>query len=232
MVMDTSSPDNARSLVDLALNEYGRLDSLVNNAGIDAPPGNAWDLTDEEWQRTIDVNLSGLFYCSKAALRPMLAVGKGAIVNISSQSARHGRKGGSPAYNATKAGGLGTYCCSIRPGGREGRPSERYNARPGVVPGFWIFGGRASNQGERNATGLGPASGHRGCGEVFGRLLCSLGFRHRSANSRRIDWVIAPLKAESDNPFTAPDLALCAVDRARIPAVLRPPLFLLWPPGS
>ena len=107
MVMDTSSPDDARALMDLALNEYGRLDSLVNNAGIDAPPGNAWDLTDEEWQRTIDVNLSGLFYCSKAALRPMLAVGKGCIVNISSQSARHGRKGGSPAYNATKAGVLG-----------------------------------------------------------------------------------------------------------------------------
>ena len=107
MVMDTSSSNNARALVDLAFNEFGRLDSLVNNAGIDAPPGNAWDLTDQEWQRTIDVNLSGLFYCSKAALKPMLAVGKGSIVNISSQSARHGRKGGSPAYNATKAGVLG-----------------------------------------------------------------------------------------------------------------------------
>ena len=107
MVMDTSSPDDARAIVDLAISEYGRLDSLVNNAAIDAPPGNAWDLTDEEWQRTIDVNLSGLFYCSKAALRPMLAARKGAIVNISSQSARYGRKGGSPAYNATKAGVLG-----------------------------------------------------------------------------------------------------------------------------
>ena len=107
MVMDTSSSSDARAIVDLAISEYGRLDSLVNNAAIDAPPGDAWDLTDEEWQRTIDVNLNGLFYCSKAALRPMLAVGKGAIVNISSQSARHGRKGGSPAYNSTKAGVLG-----------------------------------------------------------------------------------------------------------------------------
>ena len=106
-VMDTSSSDDARSLVDLALGEYGRLDILVNNAAIDAPPGNAWDLPDEEWQRTINVNLGGVFYCSRAALKPMLEAEKGCIVNISSQSARQGRKGGSPAYNASKAGVLG-----------------------------------------------------------------------------------------------------------------------------
>ena len=107
MVMDTSSPGDDRALVDLALSQYGRLDSLVNNAAIDGPEGNAWDLTDEEWRRTIDVNLNGLFYCSKAALRPMLAAGKGSIVNISSQSARWGHQGGSPAYNASKGGVLG-----------------------------------------------------------------------------------------------------------------------------
>ena len=107
MIMDTSSPNDARSLVDLAVNEYGRLDILVNNAGIDAPSGNAWDLPDDEWQRTIDVNLSGVFYCSRAALKPMLEAGSGAIVNISSASARNGSKGGSPAYNASKAGVLG-----------------------------------------------------------------------------------------------------------------------------
>jgi 3-oxoacyl-[acyl-carrier protein] reductase len=107
MIMDTSSPNDARSLVDLALSEYGRLDLLVNNAGIDVPDGNAWDLPDGEWQRTIDVNLSGVFYCSRAALEPMLKVGKGCIVNISSQSARAGAKGLSPAYNASKAGVLG-----------------------------------------------------------------------------------------------------------------------------
>ena len=91
MVMDTSNPQEANSLVDLALNEYGRLDILVNNAGIDDPDGYAWDLPDHEWQRTIDVNLSGVFYCSRAALGPMLKAGSGCIVNISSQSARVGR---------------------------------------------------------------------------------------------------------------------------------------------
>ncbi len=106
-IMDTSKPDDDEALVNLALAEYGRLDILVNNAAIDAPDGNAWDLTDEEWERTIAVNLSGVFYCSRAALAPMLKAGSGCIINISSQSARSGSKGLSPAYNASKAGVLG-----------------------------------------------------------------------------------------------------------------------------
>ena len=108
MVMDTSNPQQANALVDLALTEYGRLDVLVNNAGIDAPRGYAWDLPDHEWQRTIDVNLSGVFYCSRAALGPMLKAGSGSIINISSQAARvAGGPDGSPAYNASKAGLIG-----------------------------------------------------------------------------------------------------------------------------
>ena len=131
MRMDTSSPDDARALVDLALREHGRLDILVNNAGIDDPEGNAWDLPDEEWRRTIDVNVSGVFYCSRAALQPMLDAGKGAIVNISSQSARRGRKGGSPAYNASKAAVLGlTVAFSVQVADR----GIRVNAiMPGLI---------------------------------------------------------------------------------------------------
>ena len=108
MVMDTSRPSDAKALVELALIQYGSLDVLVNNAGIDAPRGTIWGLTDEEWQRTIDVNLSGVFYCTRAALKPMLAAGSGCIVNISSQAARAaGDPNGSPAYNASKAGLIG-----------------------------------------------------------------------------------------------------------------------------
>jgi len=107
-VMDVSRSRDADALVALAMKEFGRLDILVNNAGIDAPVGNSWDLPDSEWQRVIDVNLNGAFYCSRAALKPMLAAGHGGIVNISSQAARvAGSKRGSPAYNASKAGLLG-----------------------------------------------------------------------------------------------------------------------------
>ena len=104
---DISKPRDGESLVNLALTEYDRLDILVNNAAIDAPDGNAWELPDEEWERTIAVNLSGAFYCSRAALVPMMEANSGCIVNISSQSARRGTKGLSPAYNASKAGVLG-----------------------------------------------------------------------------------------------------------------------------
>jgi len=66
-VMDVSRSRDADALVALAMKEFGRLDILVNNAGIDAPVGNSWDLPDSEWQRVIDVNLNGAFYCSRAA---------------------------------------------------------------------------------------------------------------------------------------------------------------------
>jgi len=87
MVMDTSNSDEARALVGLALQTYGRLDVLVNNAALDRLEGHIWDLPDDEWQRTIDVNLSGVFYCSRAALKAMMETGKGCIVNISSHAA-------------------------------------------------------------------------------------------------------------------------------------------------
>ncbi len=113
MLMDTSIPADANALVELALDRFGTLDVLVNNAGIDAPRGTIWGLSDEEWQRTIDVNLSGVFYCTRAALKPMLAAGSGCIVNISSQAARAaGDPNGSPAYNASKAGLIGLTVAS------------------------------------------------------------------------------------------------------------------------
>ena len=107
MVMDTSNPREADALINLAIEQFGRLDILVNNAGIDAPRGNAWDLPDEEWRRTIDVNVNGVFYCSRAALGPMMKAKKGFIANMSSQAARVGEPGMSPAYNASKAALLG-----------------------------------------------------------------------------------------------------------------------------
>ncbi|MDA0769229.1 MAG: SDR family NAD(P)-dependent oxidoreductase [Chloroflexi bacterium] len=103
-IMDTSNPAHADAIVSMALADFGRLDILVNNAGLDEPPGNAWDLLDADWQRTIDVNLSGVFYCPRAALKPMIEAGQGCIINISSRASEIGAKGVSPAYSATKAG--------------------------------------------------------------------------------------------------------------------------------
>lgn len=113
MVMDISKTEDDLALVDLALKEYGRLDILVNNAAVDDfnwsrhGPISAWDLSDELWRKVIDVNLSGTFYCSKAALKPMMEAGKGCIINISSLAAVLGSVKIPPAYNASKAGMLG-----------------------------------------------------------------------------------------------------------------------------
>ena len=109
MIMDVSSPEDAGALARLALTTYRRLDILVNNAAIvpatESPA--AWNMPDHEWRRMIDVNLSGAFYCCKAALPPMLEAGRGCIVNISSRSAAEGTKGDPPAYGASKAGLMG-----------------------------------------------------------------------------------------------------------------------------
>ncbi len=107
VVMDVSSPEDAGALVARARDAFGRVDVLVNNAALDAPPGIAWELPDDEWRHTLAVNLDGAFYMSRAAARQMMAADGGAIVNISSHAAWMPGADVSPAYGASKAGLLG-----------------------------------------------------------------------------------------------------------------------------
>lgn len=81
---DVADRDACFHLVQQTLAHWGRVDILVNNAGISAI-GNAEDLSVEEWQRTLDVNLSGSFYCSQAAAKlAMIPQKSGTIVMLSS----------------------------------------------------------------------------------------------------------------------------------------------------
>jgi NAD(P)-dependent dehydrogenase (short-subunit alcohol dehydrogenase family) len=105
--VDISQPESARSLVAETLAEFGRIGALVNNAAIDAPPGLAWEITEEHWTRLIDVNLTGAWWMTQAVLGPMIAQRSGKIVFISSLAARQGSDRYSPAYAAAKAGLLG-----------------------------------------------------------------------------------------------------------------------------
>ena len=82
--------------------ETGGPDILVNNAGIGLFKSTA-DLTVEEWQRTLDTNLSGAFYCSRAALARLKNRGGGYIINIGSLAGKDAFAGGA-AYNASKFG--------------------------------------------------------------------------------------------------------------------------------
>ncbi|TNC09377.1 SDR family oxidoreductase [Methylobacterium terricola] len=84
----------------------GRLDVLVCSAGITGPNTSLRDYPVEAWQRVIDVNLNGLFYCNRAAVPAMEAGGYGRIVNVASIAGKEGNPNAS-AYSASKAGVIG-----------------------------------------------------------------------------------------------------------------------------
>ena len=102
---DVADPQACQALVDETLRHFGRLDILVNNAGLGVFKS-IGDLSVEEWRRQIDVNLGGVFYCSKAALRPLSDSGDGFIINIGSLAGRNTFPGGT-GYNASKFGLVG-----------------------------------------------------------------------------------------------------------------------------
>ncbi len=127
---DVSKEPEAAALMDAAGREYGRIDYLINNAGWSTriPHAQLGDLTDEIWDRTLNVNLRGVFYCVRAAA-PFLKKQAGAsIVNISSVASITGQ-GSSIVYAASKAGVV-TMTKSLA---RALAPGIRVNV---VLPGF------------------------------------------------------------------------------------------------
>jgi NADP-dependent 3-hydroxy acid dehydrogenase YdfG len=108
---DVADEEQARRFVERTRAELGRLDVLVNNAGVMllGPIENA---PTEEWRRMIDANVYGVLYCTHAALPLMHAQGSGHIVNVSSVAGRFARAG-SGVYNLTKFG-VGAFSESLR----------------------------------------------------------------------------------------------------------------------
>ena len=104
---DVSSVASTVEMVERTLTRFGRVDVLVNVAGIDAPPGSAWEIDEDHWRRVIDVDLTGQWWCAQAVLPHMMERGSGRIIFISSESARVGDHEISVAYNAAKAGLIG-----------------------------------------------------------------------------------------------------------------------------
>jgi len=101
MAADVAHPDSPREIVETVLGVYGRIDVLVNNAGI-LINGTVLDCTDEEWNRVLDVNVSGAFRLSRAVLPQMIQQKSGAIVNVASDWALMGARGAT-AYCVSKA---------------------------------------------------------------------------------------------------------------------------------
>ncbi len=104
---DVSDAAQVERMVGEIEDRYGRLDFLVNNAGSMVERRSISEMTEELWDRVMDVNLKSVFLCSRAVLPMMRRQGSGRIINVTSLAARNGGGPGAVAY-ATSKGGVST----------------------------------------------------------------------------------------------------------------------------
>lgn len=132
VVADAGTEDGARAIVGAGLNAFGRVDTLVNNAGDGGPTKPIQEYTVDDWFYTLNSCLTSSYLCSRFAVPAMIDAGRGAIVNVASMAGRRGlayRVG----YCAAKAGQMGmTYGLALE----LGRHDITVNAiAPGAVAG-------------------------------------------------------------------------------------------------
>ncbi len=126
---DVADPAAVRGVVERVIGAWGRIDLLVANAGVNTKQRNLHDLSAEQWQHVVGVNLSGVFHCARAVLPQMRARREGTIVIVASMAGRHPGVMSGIAYGASKAGAVsvahsinaeervnGVRACAILPG--------------------------------------------------------------------------------------------------------------------
>jgi NAD(P)-dependent dehydrogenase (short-subunit alcohol dehydrogenase family) len=111
---DVSDGEQVAALVSATIEHYGRLDCAHNNGGIEGPLSTVVDLGEADWDRVIDVNLKGVWWCLKYEIPAMLDQGGGAIVNTASVSGLKGFPPLLPAYVASKFGVVGLTAVAAR----------------------------------------------------------------------------------------------------------------------
>ncbi|MCE8423627.1 MAG: 3-oxoacyl-[acyl-carrier-protein] reductase [Candidatus Methanoperedens sp.] len=129
-ILDVSNRAQIRQVVKDTIDKYGKIDVLINNAGI-IQDALIVKMTEEQWDRVISINLKGPFNCIQAVVEPMINQGSGVILNISSIVALYGNVG-QANYVATKSGLIGITKTLAKELGKKG---IRVNA---VAPGFII----------------------------------------------------------------------------------------------
>ncbi len=105
-VVDVAEPLAVAAGMEAALDRFGGIDLLINNAGIAGPNKKNWEYTVEEWNQVVAVDLTGVFLCCRAVAPHMMARGYGRIVNIASIAGKEGNPNAG-AYSAAKAGVIG-----------------------------------------------------------------------------------------------------------------------------
>jgi 3-oxoacyl-[acyl-carrier protein] reductase len=112
LICNVTKEDEVQNLIDRAVEEHGRIDALINNAGLGGT-AQLVEMTDEQWSTVLDVTLTGTFRCMRAALRHMTARRTGAIVNNASVLGWRAQAG-QAHYAAAKAGVMAlTRCAAI-----------------------------------------------------------------------------------------------------------------------
>ncbi len=106
VVCDVSKEDQVKAMVEKAVDTFGRLDAVYNNAGVNSLMTDTADLTSEEYNRVMDIDLRGIWLCMKYELQQMRKQGSSAIVNCSSLGGLVGNAGRA-VYHAAKHGVLG-----------------------------------------------------------------------------------------------------------------------------
>ena len=129
--LDVTQESDWTNAVDLAVSRFGKLDVLVNNAGISSRAFTD-DTGIDAWDKIMEVNSKGVFLGTRAAIPKMLEAGGGSIVNISSIMGLVGSAGGHPAYNASK-GAVRIFSKAMAV--RHGKENIRVNSvHPGFMP--------------------------------------------------------------------------------------------------
>jgi 3-oxoacyl-[acyl-carrier protein] reductase len=100
---DVTKREDVESMIAQTLERFGHLDILVNNAGITGRAAPIWELGDEDWARVMNLNLTAVFTCCRAAMVPMRTQRSGSIVNVASISGKEGNPNMIP-YSVSKAG--------------------------------------------------------------------------------------------------------------------------------
>ena len=101
--IDISNFDNVSSGFKLTLEKVDKVDILVNNAGIAGPTVKSWEYPNDDWQKILDINLTGTFNCCKVVVPHMIKNNYGRIVNVASIAGKEGNPNAMP-YSASKAG--------------------------------------------------------------------------------------------------------------------------------
>jgi NADP-dependent 3-hydroxy acid dehydrogenase YdfG len=100
--LDVSIADDVEKVAGQIVAEHGRIDLLVNSAGINVPKRRWADMEIDGWNKLVDINLNGVLYCMRAVLPAMRKQQDGCIINVASWAGRHVSKMPGPAYTTTK----------------------------------------------------------------------------------------------------------------------------------